>query len=59
MLTRNELELCGYLKLRLSGSEIASIRNVDPKSVTKSKQRLKKKLGLQGKDDLYQFFHKI
>lgn len=58
-LTRLELELCGFLKLRLSGQEIASIRNVDPKSITKAKQRLKKKMNLQSGDDLYRFLNKI
>jgi len=58
-LTRLELELCGFLKLRLSGQEIASIRNVDPKSITKAKQRLKKKMNLQSGEDLYHFLHKI
>lgn len=58
-LTRSELELCGFLKLRLSGQEIASIRNVDPKSITKAKQRLKKKMELKAGEDLYQVLHKI
>ena len=58
-LTKADIELCGHLKLRLSGQEIASIKNVDPKSITKAKQRLKKKLRLDANIDLYHFFREM
>lgn len=40
-LSSNEIELCAYLKMELSGQDIALIRNVDPKSVTKAKAQKK------------------
>jgi tetratricopeptide (TPR) repeat protein len=58
-LSNNEIELCAYLKMELSGQDIALIRNVDPKSVTKAKQRLRKKMGLEPSDDLYGYFQKM
>lgn len=51
-LSLNEIELCAYLKLGLSGQDIALIRNVEPKSITKAKQRLKKKMNLDPEQDL-------
>ncbi|MEM9025260.1 MAG: hypothetical protein AAGB22_16050, partial [Bacteroidota bacterium] len=54
-LTKSEKELCGLIRLELSGKEIANLRHVDPRSVTKSKNRLRKKLGLAPYEDLYQF----
>lgn len=54
-LTQGELELCGYLRLQLSGKEIANLRNVNPDSITKAKQRLRKKLALGPNADLYAF----
>lgn len=58
-LTRGERELCGYLRLRLSGKEIAQIRNVSPQAVTKAKQRLRKKIELGTDGDLYAYFEAI
>ncbi|MGB0431251.1 MAG: hypothetical protein ACPGLV_12315 [Bacteroidia bacterium] len=45
-LTVGEIELCSYLKIGMSGKEIAQIRGVSPESITKAKQRLKKKINL-------------
>lgn len=58
-LTKGERELCGMLKLKLSGKEIANIRNVNPKSISKAKQRLRKKLELGLHADLYDYMEKI
>lgn len=58
-LTSGERELCGMLKLKLSGKEIANIRNVNPKSISKAKQRLRKKLELGLNADLYDYMEKI
>ncbi|MCB0738943.1 MAG: hypothetical protein KDC92_15650, partial [Bacteroidetes bacterium] len=52
-LTKGERELCGMIKLNLSGKEIANVRNVDPRSVSKAKQRLRNKLNLAPNADLY------
>ncbi|MEO9803240.1 MAG: tetratricopeptide repeat protein [Reichenbachiella sp.] len=51
----NDLRLCSLLKLNLNNAEIASILNVEPKSVVMSKYRLKKKLGLPKDVELVDF----
>lgn len=45
-LSLNDIRLCALLKLNLNNAEIASILNVESKSVVMSKYRLKKKLNL-------------
>lgn len=54
-LTINEIRLCALLKMNLLNGEIASILNVETRSVTMSKYRLKKKLNLQEDVDLSKF----
>ena len=51
-LSATELEICGLIRLNLSSKEIASIRNIEPKSVDMSRWRLRKKLNLKPDDDL-------
>ena len=58
-LTKGERELCGLIKLRLDGKEIALIRNIHPSSVRKLRHRLRKKLQLTVEQDLYDFVAKI
>ena len=54
-LTLSEAELCGYIRINLSNKDISVLKNVEPDSIKKSKNRLKKKLGLAAEDDLYVF----
>ena len=54
-LTKNESELCGYLRAGMKTKDIAQIRNIAPESVKRAKARLRKKLHLQGGTDLYEF----
>jgi DNA-binding CsgD family transcriptional regulator len=42
------------LKLNLSLKEIAGILNIQPESVRKSKQRMRRKMGLLSDKDIYQ-----
>lgn len=58
-LTQTELELCSMLRLKLNGKEIASLRNINPESVKKSRQRLRRKLGLNVNQNLYEFMAQI
>ncbi|MCF8359981.1 MAG: LuxR C-terminal-related transcriptional regulator [Prolixibacteraceae bacterium] len=58
-LSPNELKLCAYIKLNLSQKEIADILNVQPESVRKSKQRLRRKMGLSSDKDLYQLLIRL
>jgi len=54
-LTQNELRHCAYIKLKFTTKDIALLNNVKDTSVQRSRVRLKKKLGLSQKDDLYGF----
>ena len=50
--TENDIRLASFLRMNLTTKEIASLLNVLPDSVLKSKYRLKKKLGLSKEQDL-------
>lgn len=54
-ITEKEMRLASFLRMNLSTKEIASMLNVLPESVLKSKYRLKKKLVLDKDTDLNQF----
>ncbi len=43
-LTKNEIEICSYLKLNLSMKEIAAIRNTSVKTISMAKYRINKKM---------------
>jgi DNA-binding CsgD family transcriptional regulator len=58
-ISEKEIRLASFLRMNLSTKEIASMLNVLPDSVLKSKYRLKKKLGLQKEDDLTQFLNTL
>jgi tetratricopeptide (TPR) repeat protein len=54
-LSKSEIELCGYIQIKLSTKDISLLKNVETESVRKSKTRLKKKLGLEPESDLSDF----
>jgi tetratricopeptide (TPR) repeat protein len=58
-ITEKEIRLASFLRMNLTTKEIASILNVLPDSVLKSKYRLKKKLGLSKDEDLNGFLNTI
>jgi len=58
-ITEKEIRLASFLRMNLSTKEIASMLNVLPDSVLKSKYRLKKKLALNKEDDLTQFLNTL
>jgi tetratricopeptide (TPR) repeat protein len=58
-ITEKEIRLASFLRMNLSTKEIASMINVLPDSVLKSKYRLKKKLQLEKEEDLTQFLNTI
>ena len=58
-ITEKEIRLASFLRMNLSTKEIASMLNVLPDSVLKSKYRLKKKLQLDKEEDLTQFLNTI
>ena len=51
-LSAQELKLCYLIRARLCNKAIAALFNITPKSVLKTKQRIKSKIGLSGKDSL-------
>jgi tetratricopeptide (TPR) repeat protein/DNA-binding CsgD family transcriptional regulator len=58
-LSEKEIRLASFLRMNLSTKEIASMLNVLPDSVLKSKYRLKKKLGLIKEQDLTEFLNSL
>ncbi len=51
-LTKTELKFCAYIRLHLSGKQIASITNVTTEAIRKNRYRIRKKLNLQKDDSL-------
>lgn len=58
-ISEKEIRLASFLRMNLSTKEIASMLNVLPDSVLKSKYRLKKKLNLDKEMDLTQFLNTL
>lgn len=58
-LTSNEKQLCGLIRLNLSTKDIASIRNISPKSVEMGRYRLRKKLSLTPKEEISAFLRRL
>lgn len=58
-ISEKEIRLASFLRMNLETKEIASMFNVLPDSVLKSKYRLKKKLGLEKEQDLGAFLNSI
>jgi tetratricopeptide (TPR) repeat protein/DNA-binding CsgD family transcriptional regulator len=58
-LTQNDLRHCAYIKLNLNTKEIASILNIDSKSVRINRYRIKKKLNLSEEQDLFDYISAI
>lgn len=51
-LTKSELKFCAYLKLNLSGNQIAGIINVTPEAIRKTRYRIRKKIDINSSDSL-------
>lgn len=58
-ISEKEMRLASFLRMNLATKEIASMLNVLPESVLKSKYRLKKKLNLEKEVDLNQFLSEL
>lgn len=54
-LTSSECELCAFIKLNMTNKEILAMTQKTDNTLKKSRQRLKKKLGLDNDDSLYHF----
>ena len=58
-LSNNDLRLCAYLKIGMNSKEIADLMNIQPSSSYISRSRLRKKLGLNPDENLYDFLNNI
>ena len=58
-LTSNDLRLIALIKLNMNIKEVASVLNLSPDSVKNARYRLRKKLKLSPKDDLFEFINGI
>lgn len=58
-ITEKDIRLASFLRMSLTTKEIASMLNVQPDSVKKSKYRLKNKLNLDKDEDLTQFLNTL
>nr|WP_315030215.1 tetratricopeptide repeat protein [uncultured Chryseobacterium sp.] len=58
-LENSELAFCAMLKLHFSSKEIADYTFVQHKSVQQKKYRIRKRLNIQGEEDIYDFFDNL
>lgn len=58
-LQQNELEICAYLKLNYTTKEIAKYTNSSVRSIEAKKYRIRKKIGLSTKEDIYMWISKF
>lgn len=58
-LSKNDLKICSYIRLKLTNAQIAQLQNIDPSSVRISRYRLKKKLNLPGGADLETYLSEL
>ena len=59
LLTSKDKMLCAYIKMNLMSKEIAPLLNISVRGVEISRYRLRKKLGLDEKDNLAEFLQKL
>ena len=58
-LTSGDLRLAAYLKMDLSSKEIAPLLHISVRGVENKRYRLRKKLGLEGNDNLNQYLQEF
>ena len=58
-LQNSELTFCIYLRLGMSTKEIAMCTFVTPKAIQNRKNRIRKKLNIPSRGDIYQFFREV
>ncbi len=58
-LSVNDLKHCAYIVSNLKSKEVALLINVSPRSVETTRYRIKKKLGLQKENNLYDILREI
>lgn len=58
-LTNSDLEYCALIKLKFQNKEIAFIKRNSVSSVESKKYRIRKKLGINTHDDIYNWMNNI
>ncbi len=58
-LTKTELKFCAYLRIRLSGNQIANIMNVTHEAIRKTRYRIRKKMNLESDESLENYISKF
>ena len=58
-LSVNDLKHCTYIVSNLKSKEVAQLINVSPRSVETTRYRIKKKLGLNKRDNLYDLLNNL
>lgn len=54
-LTPNDIRICAFIKLNIPSKQMASLLNINPKSLEMTRYRLRKKLGLAERSNLYNY----
>lgn len=54
-LSSKEMKLCAYLRMEMSSKEISSLMNISVRAVENNRYKLRKKLNLDGKDNLIDY----
>ena len=54
-LTPNDIRICAFIKLNIPTKQMASLLNINPKSLEMTRYRLRKKLGLAARSNLYNY----
>lgn len=54
-LTPNDIRICAFIKLNIPTKQMASLLNINPKSLEMTRYRLRKKLGLAERSNLYNY----
>ena len=54
-LTPNDIRICAFIKLNIPTKQMASLLNINPKSLEMTRYRLRKKLGLAERSILYNY----
>jgi len=58
-LTSNDVRICAFIKLNIPSKQMASLLNINPKSLEMTRYRLRKKLCLANRIDLYSYIKTI
>lgn len=58
-LTPNDVRICAFIKINIPTKQMASLLNINPKSLEMTRYRLRKKLGLAERMDLYSYIKTI